>query len=262
MKLPQYEQVRLQNAPLRLVIGQIRFTIMPRFEQKAFIAGFQEAIRAHYPRVSREASVSYQLSPVGINPNPGEILWKFSSRDNRWAVVVGESALTLESRAYSTMSEYLDRFTQILQAASKMLGITDRLRLGLRYINEIRYPHTETLAQWRTLFNPEFAGFDAASLLDGKIDHTLQEIQVNRPDGVIALRHGLLSGAIVTPLPQEQSAAGQFYLLDFDYYDLTECDLDIAATVKQMQDYNDLIYRYFRWTLSEMLFNYLEPVHD
>ena len=262
MKLPEYRQVRLKKAPLRLVIGQIRFTIMPRFEQKAFIAGFQEAIRPHYPKVSREASVTYQLSPLGINPSPGEILWRFSSRDNRWAVVVGESAITLESRAYSNMSDYLDRFAQILQVANKTLDITDRLRLGLRYINEIRYPHAETFAQWRSLFNSEFIGFDAAGLLNGKVDHTLQEIQVNRPDGVLAIRHGLLSGAIVAPLPQEQPASGQFYLLDLDYYDMTECDLDISATVKQMQDYNDLLYRFFRWSLSEMLFDYLEPIRD
>lgn len=262
MKLPQYERVRLKKAPLRLVIGQIRFTIMPRFEQKAFIAGFQEAIRPHYPKVSREASVTYQLSPLGINPGQGETLWRFSSRDNQWAVVVGESAITLESRVYSTMSDYLDRFAQILQIANKTLDITDRLRLGLRYINEIRYPTAENFAQWRGLFNPEFTGFDAASLLDGKVDHTLQEIQVNRTDGVLAIRHGLLSGAIVAPLPQEQPRSGQFYLLDLDYYDMTECDLDISATVKQMQDYNDLMYRFFRWTLSEMLFDYLEPFRD
>jgi uncharacterized protein (TIGR04255 family) len=262
MKLPQYERVRLRKAPLRLVIGQMRFTIMPRFEQKAFIAGFQEAIRAHYPKVSREASVTYQLSPLGINPSQGETLWRFSSRDNQWAIVVGEAAITLESRAYSTMSDFLDRFAQILQVAKKTLDVTDRLRLGLRYINEIRYPHAENFAQWRALFNSEFTGFDAANLLDGQVDHTLQEIQVNRPDGVLAIRHGLLSGAIVAPLPQEQPGSGQFYLLDLDYYDMTECDLDISATVKQMQDYNDLMYRFFRWTLSEILFDYLEPFHD
>ena len=262
MKLPQYERVRLSKAPLRLVIGQMRFTIMPRFEQKAFIAGFQEAIRVHYPKVSREASVTYQLSPLGINPSQGETLWRFSSRDNQWAIVVGEAALTLESRTYSTMSDFLDRFTQILQVAKKTLDVTDRLRLGLRYINEIRYPYAETFAQWKALFNPEFASFDAAGLLDGKVEHTLQEIQVNRPDGVLAIRHGLLSGAIVAPLPQEQPASGRFYLLDLDYYDMTECDLDISATVKQLQDYNDLMYRFFRWTFSEMLFDYLEPVRD
>ena len=262
MKLPEYEWVQFRKTPLRLVIGQVRFTIMPRFEQKAFIAGFQEAVRAQYPRVSSEASVTYQLSPIGINPSPGETLWRFSSRDNRWAIVVGESAITLESRAYSSMSDFLGRFSQILKVANETLEITDRLRLGLRYINEIRYPHAEQFAQWRALFNPEFVGFEASSLLDGQIAHTLQEIQVNRPDGVLAIRHGLLNGAVVAPLTQEQPASGQFYLIDLDYYDMTECDLDISAIIKQMQDYNDVMYRFFRWTLSEALYNYLEPIHD
>src|SRR5260370_39723218 len=40
---------------------------------------------------------------------------------------------------------------------------------------------------------------------------------------------------------------------------MTEYDLDIPATIKQMQDYNDIMYRFFRWTLSETLYNYLEP---
>jgi uncharacterized protein (TIGR04255 family) len=262
MKLPEYEWVQFRKAPLRLVIGQVRFTIMPRFEQKAFIASFQEAIRAQYPKVSREASVTYQISLAGINPNPGEILWRFSSRDNRWAVVVGESAITLESRAYSSISDFLDRFSYILKIANETLGVTDRLRLGLRYINEIRYPHAENFAQWRALFNPEFVGFEASDLLDGQVDHTLQEVQVNRPDGVLAIRHGLLNGTVVAPRPQEQPTAGQFYLIDLDCYDMTECDLDIAATTRQMQEYNDVMYRFFRWTLSEMLFDYLEPTYD
>jgi uncharacterized protein (TIGR04255 family) len=262
MKLPNYEWVQFRKAPLRLVIGQVRFTIMPRFEQKAFIAGFQEGVRAQYPRISREASVTYQLSPLGINPSPGETLWRFSSRDNQWAVVVGESAITLESRAYSSMSDFLGRFSQILQVASETLEITDRLRLGIRYINEIRYPYAENFTQWRALFNSEFVGFEASSLLDGHIDHTLQEIQVNRPDGILAIRHGLLKGAVVAQLPQEQPASGQFYLLDLDYYDMTECDLDISTTIKQLQDYNDIMYRFLRWTLSETLYNYLEPIHD
>ncbi len=262
MKLPEYEQVQFKKAPLRLVIGQVRFTIMPRFEQKAFIADFQEAVHAQYPRVSREASITYQISPTGINPNPGETLWRFSSRDNRWAIVIGEFAITLESRAYSSMHDFLHRFRHILKVANETLEVTDRLRLGLRYINEIRHPRAENFGQWRALFNPEFVGFEASGLLDGQVEHTLQEIQVNRPDGVLSIRHGLLNGFVVAPLPQEPPPIGQFYLIDLDYYDMSECDLDISATIQQMQDYNDVLYRFFRWTLSEALYNDLEPTHD
>jgi uncharacterized protein (TIGR04255 family) len=260
MKLPEHEWVQFKRAPLKLVIGQVRFTIMPRFEQKAFIAGFKDAMHAVYPRVSRDQAVTYQLSPAGINPGTGEILWRFSSRDNKWAVVVGEAAITLESRGYSSMRDFLERFTAILEAAKETLEVNDRLRLGLRYINEIRHPDAESLTDWRKLLNPEFVGFDASSLLGGQVDHSLQEVQVERPDGTLAIRHGLLNGAVVAP--QEQPASGPFYLIDLDYYDTTECDLDIPATIKQMQDYNDIMYRFFCWTLGEKLYSYLEPIHD
>lgn len=259
MELPEYKWVQFRKAPLRLVIGQVRFTIMPRFGQDVFIAGFQEAIRSSYPKVARESAITYQLSPAGIQPSTGEKLWRFSSRDLLWSVVVGESAITLESRSYSSMKDYLKRFRSLLEAAKEQLEITDRLRLGLRYVNEVRYPEAESLADWRNLLNSEFVSFDASELLGGQVDHTIQEIQVNRPDGVLAIRHGLLSGTVVAPLAQEQPATGQFYLIDLDYYDMTECDLDIPATTRQMQEYNDVMYRFFRWTLGDRLYDYLEP---
>src|SRR5260370_7524113 len=96
MELPEYKWVQFRKAPLRLVIGQIRFTIMPRFEQKSFIASFQEAVRSEYPRVSREPTVTYQLSPTGINPSPGETLWRFFLRENRWAGGLCKEHITLQ----------------------------------------------------------------------------------------------------------------------------------------------------------------------
>lgn len=262
MQLPEYEWVQFRKAPLRLVIGQLRFTIRPRFEQKSFIADFQEAVRAQYPRVSREPSVTYQISPTGINPSLGEILWRFSTRDNLWTVVVGESAITLEARGYVSMRDFLERFRSILEIACETLDINDRLRLGLRYINEIRYSKANSFADWRTLLNSEFVGFEASSLLGGRVDHTLQEIQVERTDGVLSVRHGLLNGSVVLPLPQETPTNGYFYLIDLDYYNNTECDLDIPATIQQMKDYNDVMYRFFRWIMSKKLYNLLEPIHD
>jgi uncharacterized protein (TIGR04255 family) len=259
MKLKEYEWVQFRKAPLRLVIGQVRFTIMPRFGQDAFIGGFQETIRSDYPKVARESAITFQLSPTGIEPNPGEKLWRFSSRDLLWSVVVSESAITLESRGYNSMKDFLKRFRLLLEAVEKQLEVTDRLRLGLRYLNEIRYPEATGVADWRKLLNREFVSFDAAELLGGQVDHTIQEIQVNRPNGILSIRHGLLNGTVVLPLAQEQPATGPFYLIDLDYYDITECDLSVSATIQQMQEYNDVMYRFFRWAISDRLYDYLEP---
>ena len=261
MNLPQYEWVQFKKSPLRLVIGQIRFTIMSRFEQKGFIADFQEAIRADYPKASRETVVTYQLSPTGVNSESNNTTaWRFSSKDLLWAVVINEAALTLETRSYSSMQDFIDRFQRLLEIGQETLEITDRLRLGLRYINEIRYPTaTEALKDWQLLLNPKLVGLDAADLLSGQTNHTLQEIQVSRPDGIFAIRHGLLKGTAVPPLPKEEPIDGRFYLIDLDYYDTDEYDLDIPDTLKKMRSYNEIMSGFFRWTLSEKLYSYLEP---
>jgi hypothetical protein len=40
---------------------------------------------------------------------------------------------------------------------------------------------------------------------------------------------------------------------------MTECELDIQATLDQMQEYNNTMYDFFRWTLGEKLYHHLEP---
>ncbi|MDQ6662357.1 MAG: TIGR04255 family protein [Chloroflexota bacterium] len=260
MNLPEYQWVRFKETPLKMVIGQVRFTIIPRFKQEGFTADFQEAVYSEYPRVSREQTVAYQLSPTGIDANPGESVWRFSTRDNQWSVIIGESAISLETRQYSSMVNFLERFKYLLEIANETLGIKDRLRLGLRYINEIRYPQAKSLSDWRLLLNPEFVGFDAPELLGGQVKHTLQEIQIERLNGTLAVRHGLLEGAVVAT--QETPKERHFYLIDLDYYDMQEYDLDIPVSIGQMQEYNDVMYRFFRWTLGEKLYSFLEPRYD
>ena len=84
-------------------------------------------------------------------------------------------------------------------------------------------------------------------------------MQVSRPDGIFAIRHGLLNGAAVPPLSKEELISGRFYLLDLDYYDTNEYDLDIPDILEKMRNYNEIMSGFFRWTLSEKLYTHLEP---
>ena len=87
----------------------------------------------------------------------------------------------------------------------------------------------------------------------------VQEIQTRRSDGTLAIRHGLLPGVVVEPLQGRQDVSGRFYLLDMDYYDVRSEALDMERTTKQLRDYNDVLYDFFRWSLSETLYTYLKP---
>jgi uncharacterized protein (TIGR04255 family) len=257
--LPEFDRVLFRKAPLQLVVAQVRFPLLTRFGEGGFIAPFHEALRDEYPRASREQQMAFQLSPRGLEPTAGDTLWRLTSRDERWAVVLGEAALTLEVRGYSSIDDLLARFQRILTAARDTLGVVERARIGLRYVNELHHPRARTLEDWIMLLRAELIGFAPTRLLDGHVEHMLHEVRLRRADGTLAIRHGLLSDSTGESTSTDETE--RYYLLDFDYYDVGEEDLDVPAVVTRMRAYNDLMYRLFRWTLSQQLYEYLEPEH-
>jgi len=259
--LPHYDRVVFGRAPLRLVLGQVQFPLLFRFNEKPYLAPFQEAIQPDYPRVAPEQQLALRFSGKGVE-NAGESLWRFSDASGDWSVVLGENALTLESRRYTTIKDFLARFEKLLQHASKHLGIGRRTRLGLRYINELRSEGAASLTDWAQLLNPRFVGFGGApELLEGIVEHAFQQIQSKRDDGTLFVRHGLLTGTALEPRPTDPPIMqGLFYGIDLDYVDSTEGPLDIGATIRQMRTYNESMYQFFRWTLDKgKLYSQLEP---
>jgi uncharacterized protein (TIGR04255 family) len=260
MSLPTYKREIFGKSPLRLVLGQVRFPLLFRFAEKPFLAPFQEAIQPDYPRVNAEQQMAIKLSAKGVEPT-GEQLWRFGDRDGNWSAVLGETALTLESRRYSNIEDFLGRFEKLLNSAAKHLGIGDRTRIGLRFVNEVRFTGADTLGHWAKLLNPAFVGYAGGELLDGKVEHAFHDLRCKRTDGTLVVRHGLLTGTTVEPRQGEASVdGGRFYLMDFDYFDEEQKELDIKATIRQLRTYNEAIYQLFRWALDKgTLYQQLEP---
>ncbi len=253
MPLPEYPHVRFAKSPLKLVIAQVRSSLLIRFRDAQSIANFQDAIADTYPDVDREEQPSFRLTATAVTPKTNETLYRFSERTGDWSIVLGEDSLTLEGQKYASNDDLLARFQHVLIAAQAHLGLRERHRLGLRYINEFQSPQAGSMAHWREQFKPEFLGF-AAFLFDEAVSHMVQEVQVHRPDGRFVVRHGLLGGNRLDVTAQEP-----FYLLDLDYSDARPGPLDLASSAAQLKAYNRFCYNFFRWTLSDRLADALEP---
>jgi uncharacterized protein (TIGR04255 family) len=259
MQLPEYEVVVFKRAPLRLMVGQLGFPILPRFDQPGFVGQVADSLKQDYPGLTRDHQVTVQVTPTGVDQGPGETIWRFTSRDKVWSIALGESALTLEARDCSSVEDFIARFDRVLRAAREHLGVAERTRLSLRYVNEMRHHGGETLAGWSRLLRPELLGFAATDLLGGTVEHMIQEVRVQRDDGILAIRHGLLTGSVLDSPPEHAPARGRFYLIDMDCYDETESVLDVERALAQIRGFDNVMYRFFRWTLGDALFEYLEP---
>lgn len=262
MPLPEYSQVRYARPPLRLVVCQVRFPSVLRIADPAFVANFQDAVAGEYPKFRREQQLGVQVSNMRLAETSHVMSYRFSDAEGLWSVLLAEDSLTLEAYAYSSSEDLLRRFEHVTAAARDTLGIETRQRLGLRYVNEFRHPEKTQLADWRDLFQPGFLGF-AASVFDEPVGYALQQVQVQRQDGLFVVRHGVLRGTTIPPHPSlsPSDPQGAFYLLDLDYSDPRSVPLDVTSSREQLRAYNHFSYRFFRWTLSENHHAALEP-HD
>jgi uncharacterized protein (TIGR04255 family) len=263
MALQHHERVQFRRNPLKLVIAQVQFPLLPRIGDQSYVASFLEAFTGEYPRTNREQQVSLQITTSGVSQEQGDPQWRLSTIDQLRSIVLSSNAMTLEVREYISIDELIQRFQRMLAVGTKSLPITERLRLGLRFINEIRLPEAESLSQWQEYLQPGFLGFAASEAFqgEGRVSQTLQQVQIERSDGTLIVKHGLLTGTVVPPLPGTQPDMGPFYMIDLDYYDAQPGELDVASAVTQVRRYNDVLYDIFRWALTPALYQKLEPMN-
>lgn len=252
-RLPDYECIHLDNDQLELSFVQVKYPSIPRFSDESFLAAIKESFLEEYPLLDTSKLMNMVISPQGISQAPGNSLLSFSTFDRRWTIDLTDDTVALKTQDYGDIKELTDRFTWILEQVGQHLRPRHQLRFGLRYINELRHPNAKTYEDWRELLNPELLGLAARGVLGGKVEQTIGEVRLDRGDGTFLLRHGFLSGTTVMAQPQGTRVpkSGPFYLLDLDYYDEKPHSFDAHAPGKQMSQYNQYLYRVFRWAIGD-----------
>jgi uncharacterized protein (TIGR04255 family) len=255
---PEYERVLFKNAALELCLVQLRYPPIPRFSEEKFLLGIKEALAEEYPLISTEQGMNIVIGLQGISQAPGSNMLRFNTIDSLWSVVLTSETVSLETREYTGISEFARRWTDILRIVATHFQPRHQLRIGLRYVNEFRYPSCDSYDTWRKLLNPALLNLDINSVLGGDIEQTIGEVRTRRDDGIVLLRHGFLKGTTVIPTPKHPAKIGAFYLLDLDYYDETATNFSVTAPAERIERYNDFLYRIFRWSIGQSeLYEYL-----
>lgn len=259
LDLPEVQRLLFRKAPLVLTVAQVRYPAAVRFGEQASLADLQEDLAEEYPIAIKERQVTLAVNIGGIEQSPeGSSLWRFSTPDRNWSVIVGQDAVTLEVRSYVEIEHFCEKFLRILDVIKQHIRPTYQLRLGLRYVNEFRYENADTMETWKELLNPDMLGLSA--LYAKGVEHSYHEIRVRSDDEVLLIRHGLLRGS-TAPVLGEHPGSDPYYLLDMDYFNETPAPWDSHRVINQVREWNEAMYRLFRWTMSERLSKNLGPYH-
>lgn len=252
--LPDVPVTVFERPPLALALCQVRFPSELSIADQTVVAKFQKAIQSDFPAPAPVRQFELQV-PLGVGTATVQqgMLWQFSDFHNIWKVVLGQDFLTLETRRYASFGDFIERLRKVLKALFEHIGPTAITRIGLRYINEIRSEDPPLNAVVRK----ELLGLAAVPELAPQVENYLQRTTLRYPGRQgINIHHGLVpKGTTVEPLSEEQIPEGPFFLLDFDAFRefplSEEPSMSVDRIVQEVGVFNGVIYRLFRWAVSE-----------
>lgn len=249
---PPPAEIALKRAPLVRVLGQITFPLIAKLAQQDAIAAFQESIRASYPLLTPEHVNHIELTP-GTEPRVrAETIWRFASSDQIWRVSLAASFVSLETTAYTSRQEFVQRLIDVARALETTVDPKLVLRVGVRYINRVEGAALEHLAD---LIKPEVLGVLQTPFKDAA-QHLMTESLLRTQEGQLLARWGSLpAGATVDPQALEPIAA-PCWILDLDLFATEQATFSADTIGAQVLAFAQRHYTVFRFVVTPAFLTY------
>ncbi|UNK45665.1 TIGR04255 family protein [Arthrobacter sulfonylureivorans] len=245
------DEIQLTNAPLLKVLCQVRW---PQYTPiSAAFDGIGDklasALAADYPLRSSQQEMTVTLTPAGPTQNAGKTLLQFSSLDEDWTVTFGESHLTLETNAYVSRVDFMNRFRRVLAGLQEIVAMPHANRVGFRYINRIDnsqdYGDLESLVVSPVLGASAIEWPGAASM-----QHSINEALYTCNQARLVTRWAKLpAGGTIDPTIEPSNSNN--WTLDLDAFSEEKKDFNPDFLIQTASDLASLAYSFFRAIIKD-----------
>ncbi len=254
--IPLAPPFRLRQDQLAQVLCQIRFSTILRIRKDDEIVDFQEALRDRYPRYSKQQGMQVLITPAGIQQQETpDAQHRFDDTEGKFTVVLAPDFVALETTQYTDIEDFATRIVELAQAVEDHFRPAEILRIGMRFINELRFKGAQPQDEMRAAINPTVLGAAGSDELLNVVASAQQVLDLSGDSSRILMRHGLNpSGTTVDPIgirgprPEWQHP---FYLLDLDAFAEQAAPYDVAGVDARVRDFNDDVRSLFAWAVQE-----------
>jgi len=216
------------NPPLALTVLEIRYpelaeSISPRAQQQ-----LRDALHDRLPLIETitEDQVEVALGRHMPASLQRRAFPRFFTRDRTTALVAKNEALVLETTAYAGWENFRLAIQDILEAFQDVSQPDGVLRLGLRYIDEIRVPGIESApGDWCGYIDDHLLAAASREFIPPSLKPALWQGLVRyrtEEDSTLVVRYGPQQGYAVDPSGATRRhnppAPGLFFLLDSDSF--------------------------------------------
>jgi uncharacterized protein (TIGR04255 family) len=199
--------------------------------------------------LSRDESVTVTVSEGGVQGTQTEVTWRFSDADKKWRVSLASNFIALETEAYASRADFIERYGEVLRATAKYIEPTFVTRIGLRYIDQI---HGEPLSRIETLIRPELLALVGTSLRQN-IKRTMSQVICDTAEGRLIARWGLQPRNTTHDPGMVKAIGEESWILDFDVFDDVSRKphpFDTAELEAILMQLASRAYTFFRWAVT------------
>jgi uncharacterized protein (TIGR04255 family) len=187
---------------------------------------------------------------------------RFATRDQTTAVTFNAQAVAVETTKYETFEHFLEFIRVGIEARQKVAPVDGLMRLGLRYIDEIRVPDVcDGAIGWREWVNASLLGVAQVGAPLGLNAEQCQGVTVFKQGSgqQIAVQYGTREGFAVLPggpLQRSTPSPGPFFLVDIDSFWTAAGEVpefNIEAIMSLYVDLHEPVSRLFESLITDRL---------
>jgi uncharacterized protein (TIGR04255 family) len=253
MPFPEVQRVIYGKNPLIEVVFQVRFPRFLTIETEP-PSEFQRLIISDFPIYEQRQVFQFSISSVASER--AEVHGKihaFLTPDRNHTIMLASDSLAVSCARYARWENFLAVARQAIDAFHKTYRLPIFNRLGLRYVNVIDRGNLGLSERtWRELFQPHIAGDflgPALGELDFLARNTAVTLKLDHGDHLL-LRHGLVTQA---------ETKAMAYLIDSDFYNEEQRNAELDATIEVANRLHANSGRLFKWCISDVLHNAMDP---
>lgn len=211
------------NAPVVLVAVEARHPEVPALSQGEQ-SELKRLLEKHFPLPQPVRTMNFAGALGGAPTVIDQVVPRFAARDQTTAVTFGTQSVTVETtshKSFETLSQLVGIAVEARQQVAKVDGL---LRLGLRYVDEIRVPDLDGGASdWSAWVDPSLLALSSVGADLGLRTQGWEGATVfDRGEGrQVIVRYGPREGFALAPggpLQRPTPAPGPFFLLDIDSF--------------------------------------------
>jgi len=251
---PHAERRDLAHPPIELILAQVRFPTLAELYGNEGYVRFATAIRAKYPKASPLHEIDLRRGSGNDRELALTPVWKFEDLTGEWTVTLTPEFLALELKRYQHFCDFRDRFGHLWNRLVELHQITNRTRLGLRYIDRFASDKATTPPlppNWFDLIEPSLFSMR-------RLDQSLQP-QAGQLVHSFAIKSDLaLTYRSAFKWGTAEDSDFREAVLDLDCYDPLVAGTDNVES--RLDELKEVSHNAFWWTFGELLTK-MDPPH-